>query len=336
MEQILAVDGGGTKCEALLMSLEGEALAFAAIYPDRSAAGDWGRGRSAQAALAAIRAVMKHIHPEATLHFIGGNGAATYQFLGEFKVHQVVLWHAKESESALAASGESQALIALAGTGAFGHLTMTHCSRHADSYGPLLGDWGGAYQIGREGLRAAMRSSLNERRRTALHEAVIKKMGFKATSQDLYGLIIHEGVRIFPDRTAVAGYAGLVDEVARAGDAVALRILQGAADELAETLESLVLSAKAEGEPLPLVGMGGVIQHSDLYWNRLCEKVSAFLPRVRPMRIDFPQSVGLALAGLGQAMESGVVRADLKQVRERLLATLPAVMANGKPAKGKA
>jgi hypothetical protein len=30
------------------------------------------------------------------------------------------------------------------------------------------------------------------------------------------------------------------------------------------------------------------------------------------------------------------VRADLKLVRERLLATLPAVMANGKPAKGKA
>jgi N-acetylglucosamine kinase-like BadF-type ATPase len=336
MEQILAVDGGGTKCEALLMSVEGEAQAFAAVYPDRSAAGDWGRGRSSQAALAAIRAVMKQIKPQSTLHFIGGNGAATYQFLGEFKVHQVVLWHAKESQSAMAAAGETQALIALAGTGAFGHLMLSASSRHADSYGPLLGDWGGGYQIGREGLRAAMRSPLNATRTTALHEAVIREMGFKLTDHDLYGLVIHEGVRMFPDRTAVAAFSRVVDEVARTGDAVALAILMNAADELAETLESLVRAAQVENEALPLIGMGGVIQYSDLYWNRLCAKVTDFLPRRRPVRIDFPQSVGLALAGLQQAVESGVVRADLKQVRERLLATLPAVMARGKPAKGKA
>jgi hypothetical protein len=318
------------------MSAEGEALAFAAIYPDRSASGDWGRGRSIQAGLSAIRAVMGRIDPGANLHFIGGNGAATYQFLSEIKVRQVLLWHAKEPQSALAAAGLKHGLVALAGTGAFGHLNCPSALKHADSMGPLLGDFGGAYQIGREGLRAAMRSRMCPLRTTSLHEAVVRTMGFSPTDPELYGRLIHEGVRIYPDRTAVAAYASVVDEQARLGDAVALRILLGAADDLAETLEALVRSAGVENEALTLVGVGGVIQHSDLYWDHLCTKVAGFLPRRRPLRINFPQAAGLALAGLNLAIAQGAIQAEPGLVRARLLATLPPLIEKEKTARSEA
>jgi len=46
MEHILAVDGGGTKCEALLMTAEGDALAVHAVFPANvTALNDYDRGR---------------------------------------------------------------------------------------------------------------------------------------------------------------------------------------------------------------------------------------------------------------------------------------------------
>lgn len=327
MEQLMAVDGGGTKCEALLMRLDGEAVAFHVVHPEAlSLTGDYGRGRSSQASLAAVRGVIPAIDPSAMLHLIGGNGSTTYQFLSEFKVRGVFLSYVCESHAALAGSGESFGLVALAGTGAFGHLKTPAVERHADSFGPLMGDWGGAYQIGRDGLRAAMRSALNPRRATALREAVIAEMGMTPSTPELGSRLIHEGVRIFADRTAVARYARVVDRTARAGDCVARAILEGAAADLAETLEGLVKREGVENEALPLVGTGGVIQKSDLFWAALCDRVSSFMPRVRPVRVTLPQSVGVALAGLAQKVEAGEVRADMTKVRERLLATLPALI----------
>jgi N-acetylglucosamine kinase-like BadF-type ATPase len=319
MEQLLAVDGGGAKSEALLMTLDGAAAAFHVVYPEAvSAAGGYGRGRSAQASLAAIRGILPAIEPHAVLHLVVGNGSIPDQVLSELKVSRVMLWHACESHAALAGVGESFGLVALAGTGAYGHLKTPAVEKHADSFGPLLGDWGGAYQIGREGLRAAMRSALNPRRATALREAVIVEMGLTSSHPELGSRLVQEGARLFADRTAVAGYARVVDRAARAGDCVARGILESAAADLAETLEGLVKRSGVENEALPLVGAGGVIRKSDLFWAALCDRVSAFMPRMRPMRGTLPQSAGLALAGLIQAGGG-----DIGRVRERLMASLP-------------
>ena len=306
------------------MTVEGEALAFHAVYPEKvSVTVDYGRGRNAYAAAEAIHRVAKIANPGGILHMVGGSGVTTYQFRHELNASRVTFWYATEAESVRAGAGVQDALVALAGTGAFGHLHVAGKGWHADGYGPLMGDWGGGYQIGREGLRAALRSFIHPHRDTALRIALAREMGVTETDPGLQSVMITEGIRIFADRPAVAGHAGMVDWAARQGDAVAIRILEQAAGELAETLQLLVERAGVGGEPLPFVGSGGVIQKSDVYWDSLVRSVTAFLPRCRPIRQTLPQSAGLAMAGLAQAVEAGEAKADVEKARARLFETLP-------------
>jgi glucosamine kinase len=336
MEQVLAVDGGGTKCEALLMTKDGEALAFHVVHPGRDGtAYRMGRGRDPSAAMDALQGVARKINPDATLHVVGVHAATAFANPNiNLKVDRVILWRANEADAAFAAVGETYGVVALAGTGAFAHLRMPKLVRHVDGLGPLIGDWGGAHQIGREGLRAAIRSNISYRINTALFEAIVHHMGHKLTDPFLWSHIIEEGITIMADRTAVARFSKVVDEVARQGDAVALKILETAADDLADTVEHMVDAAGVANEPLPLVGTGSVIQKSDLYWNRLCKGVSEFMPNMRPVRQFLPQSGGVALLALAQAVEKGMIDADVEKARMRLIETLPALIKQNESKKG--
>jgi N-acetylglucosamine kinase-like BadF-type ATPase len=217
--------------------------------------------------------------------------------------------------------------VALSGTGAFGHLRFKGRDWHADGLGPLLGDRGGSYQIGREGLRAVFRPGGPP---TALREALVRFAGL-SSPDNLAQEMVPLSLLILGDRTAVADYAALVNRCARAGDPVAIGILEQAADDLAETIEFLAGQADVADGALPMIGTGGMIRHSDVYWNRLVKQVSGFLPHVRPLRQDMPQVAGRALAGLGQAIRNCACHVDAAASRERLLATLPPVLAEIRP-----
>ncbi len=326
MEHILAVDGGGTKCEALLMTVEGDAQAFAAVSPGQvSTVGDFGRGRNATAARTVLLRVLNRVNPRGVLHVVFGSGAVVNgEIRNDLKAAHVLFWNASEDQSARCCAGVQDALVALSGTGAFGHLFWSGRHWHADGLGPLIGDWGSAYQIGREGLRAAVRSTIHPGRKTALRDELARIMNVGESGIDLEDVMIHEGIRVFADRTAVARYATMVDRVARNGDEVAIGIIEQAANDLAETLRWLVKSNGVEGESLPFVGSGGVIANSDIYWNALAVRVAELMPRGLAVRQRMPQAVGLALAGLEQAIDAGVLQADRDMVRERLLNSFPA------------
>jgi N-acetylglucosamine kinase-like BadF-type ATPase len=315
---VLAIEAGGTKCEALLLSVEGTALGFHAVYPgETSGTGGYGRGREAAAVLEAAKGAVKAVHPDGTLHLVNGLllSGDIRNWLG---AERVLLWSAGEAESALAWAGVDEGLVALSGTGAFGHLRVKDRVWHADGLGPLLGDRGGAYQIGREGLRAVFRPGGAP---TALREELVRFAGL-SSRDNLEKEMVPLSVRMFADRTAVAHYAAMVDRTARAGDPVAVAILEQAADDLAGTLRHLVNQADAADCALPMIGSGGVIRHSNIFWDRLVRQVAAFLPRVRPLRQDVPQVVGRALAGLEQVIRSGACNVDLAASRERLLSSL--------------
>ena len=316
---VVTIEAGGTKCEALLMTVEGAALGFHAVYPAAAAgAGGYGRGREGTATLQAVRGALQAFNPEGTLHLVTSGFLLSGEIRNVLRAGRVLLWNAGEAESALAWAGVDEGLVALSGTGAFGHLRVKDRVWHADGLGPLLGDRGGAYQIGREGLRAVFRPGGAP---TALREELVRFAGL-SSRDNLEKEMVPLSVRMFADRTAVAHYAAMVDRTARAGDPVAVAILEQAADDLAGTLRHLVNQADAADCALPMIGSGGVIRHSNIFWDRLVRQVAAFLPRVRPLRQDVPQVVGRALAGLEQVIRSGACNVDLAASRERLLSSL--------------
>jgi N-acetylglucosamine kinase-like BadF-type ATPase len=325
---VVTIEAGGTKCEALLMTVEGAALGFHAVYPAAAAgAGGYGRGREGTATLQAVRGALQAFNPEGTLHLVTSGFLLSGEIRNVLRAGRVLLWNAGEAESALAWAGVDEGLVALSGTGAFGHLRVKDRVWHADGLGPLLGDRGGAYQIGREGLRAVFRPGGAD---TALREELVRFAGL-SPQDNLEQEMVPLSIRMLADRTAVAHYAAMVDRAARAGDPMAVAILEQAADDLAGTLKYLVGQADVAARALPMIGSGGVIRHSDIFWERLVRQVAAFLPRGRPIRQDVPQVVGRALAGLGQVFRRGEGSGDLAASRERLLATLPPLLAAIRP-----
>jgi N-acetylglucosamine kinase-like BadF-type ATPase len=127
------------------------------------------------------------------------------------------------------ATAGAPGVVVIAGTGsiAFGKNAEGRTAR-AGGWGYAFGDEGGAFDIVRQAMRATLRFEESWGRATTLHAALIEAAGVRNANDLLHRFYTRE----FP-RARVAGFATLVDEIARSGDAVAIDILTAAAQSLA-------------------------------------------------------------------------------------------------------
>lgn len=127
------------------------------------------------------------------------------------------------------ATGGEPGVIVIAGTGsiAFGRDEAGRTAR-AGGWGYLFGDEGGAFDLARQALRAALRFEEGWGPPTALHRALLEAGG-ASSANDLLHLFYTEA---WP-RDRIAACARLVGEAALAGDPVALELLHAAGRQLA-------------------------------------------------------------------------------------------------------
>ncbi len=116
------------------------------------------------------------------------------------------------------------------------------------------------------------------------------------------------------DRAIIAHLARLVDAEARSGDGIARRIMETAASELSQSVFDACDSLGMLDQNYCLVGTGGVIERSDIYWEHLCRCGRDFAPNMRTVRTDLPHVVGTVLFVLGK-LSIG----DACAAKERLL-----------------
>ena len=143
---------------------------------------------------------------------------------------------------------------------------------HRDGDGPIFGDDGGGFWIGREGLRAAVRASEDRDHPTRL----------VADIEGAYGPI-REAVHSRSDRDAMRWcieVARLVLTAAAQGDAVAMHIRDEAGDRLAATAASAWRVVGAEDAPVRMSYTGGVMADPHLR-ERVAAQVRTLLPNVR-------------------------------------------------------
>ena len=132
------------------------------------------------------------------------------------------------------ATGGEPGIIVIAGTGSivFGRNAAGVTAR-AGGWGYIFGDEGGAFDLVRQALRAILRNEEGWGPPTALREALLdgcwRAHRVRADANQLLHLFYTDE---YP-RDRVAGWAKLVDQAARAGDAVAGDILGSAAQALA-------------------------------------------------------------------------------------------------------
>ena len=322
MRCILGIDGGGTKCHAILARDDGQVLGWGESDQEDGPVRHrvfGGRGRSYYSIVKAVRDATAKIEYD-ELHIAAVTHSLPLNFLRQNGPTRIQIHPASEQAAAFALAGETCGIIALAGTGAIVYaVTRDGRTEYLDGLGPLVGDHGGGYEIGLRAIRATGQSGWHARHHTSFANEIYAACGAKKNDprgHTLIGFMVAQR-----DRSEIAGFARIVNQAASKGDSVAQGILRDAAGELAGTVLDAVDNLAIADEDYALIGTGGIITHCDIYWERLCELIREFAPKLRPMRVDLPAVVGVVLSAMAQMPDI-----DLKAAKAKLSESTRAVL----------
>jgi N-acetylglucosamine kinase-like BadF-type ATPase len=172
------------------------------------------------------------------------------------------------------ALGVRPGVLALAGTGSsvFG-VGPDGTRAKVGGWGPVYGDEGSAYRIGRKALTAAARAYDGRGAATALTDALVRELGLR----DFRETVARVYVRGMEPRE-VAALSRVAYEVAEAGDEVARAIFLRAGEELAEAVEAAARRLGMAGSEVPVSYQGSVLTSCALVRERFGETLRRRLP----------------------------------------------------------
>ncbi|WP_052667569.1 N-acetylglucosamine kinase [Nitriliruptor alkaliphilus] len=279
--RILAIDGGKTGCRAASFGPEGRGptstgpgienvVAPGALALIRSALevsiGDLARQTPFDVVCLGLTGVLQP----------GGHAAAVTSLLEDMRLARRVIVTSDSVTTFCGALGLRPGVVVAAGTGTIG-LAVGEDGRLArvDGWGYLLDDAGSAFDIGRAGLREALRASDGRRGSAALRAAAQETFG------DADGILAAVYGATNPARV-VAGFAREVTAAALAGDETATRLLRDAGRALAETCAAAASRVLDLSRPVPVSWQGGVFRAGDLVIEPFREALIGALPTAVP------------------------------------------------------
>src|SRR5262249_12478649 len=157
----------------------------------------------------------------------------------------------------------------------------------AGGWGYMLGDEGSGYWIGRAALRAVLREADRRGPATLLTGLLLQFYGI-ARAQDLIHQVYHGTLR----PSAIASLAQCVQSAFSAGDAVAIGILRGAADQLESSALSVAKRLEIVGSEFPFVLSGGMFRAVPWLEQELSRRLPLAAPRSHTLLLDVEPAVG--------------------------------------------
>jgi N-acetylglucosamine kinase len=266
MKLFLGVDGGQSGTTALIGDESGRILGQGSAGPSNHAAAGEGRAKLERAVRGSLAEACRNagLDPGAVRFAVacfgmsGGPEDKREILAAILRADQLVV--TTDAVTALAgATATGQGIVAIAGTGsiAFGRNAAGRVAR-AGGWGYVFGDEGGAFDIARQAARAVLRAEEGWGPPTSLRDALLEATGSASANEMLH--------RFYGDmwpRPRVATLAPLVDRAAAGGDPVALRIMDGAAIQLAMLAGAVRGQLWQPGDPVEVAYVGGVFR-SDL------------------------------------------------------------------------
>jgi N-acetylglucosamine kinase-like BadF-type ATPase len=160
--------------------------------------------------------------------------------------------------------------------------------------GDISGDWGGGTSVGQAGLGAAVRARDGRGPRTDLERTIPAAVGLgrpEAVTRAFYDGRL--------DEVRIGDLAPVVFATAAAGDPVARGIVDRLADELAGMAAALARRTGLVRREPEVVLAGGVFKTDDEAFHAgLAERIHAAIPQARIVRLTAPPVLGAALIGL--------------------------------------
>jgi N-acetylglucosamine kinase-like BadF-type ATPase len=320
-ELIVAVDGGNSKTDVLLLRADGTVLASVrgagssphqlGLAPAIEVVGDlvdrvWRaaglppRGGS-KAAVAAVFMAGADLPAEerALADAVSAQGWAEHSHVANDVF--AVLW-------AATGSGHGVAVTVGAGVNCVG---TSPSGRRAwfPALGDITGDWGGGPDIGMAALGAGVRSEDGRGPATSLAGGVA---GYFGTSTALeVAVAIHQG-RLDPAR--LIELPPLVVSAAEAGDGEALAIMRRQGSEVTRLAIAALRQLGMEDSPAKVVLGGSVLVSShSILLDFISASIRAEAPRAETTLCTTPPVVGAALAGLSMAGANGTAELRLRE-----------------------
>lgn len=262
----LGIDGGQSSTTALIGDETGRVLGVGRAGPCNHATAGEGRRKF----IAAITESVTQAHASAgltepvsfeaaCLGLSGGPDDKNTLARETIQAGRYLIVH--DAHIALAgATGGEPGIIVIAGTGSmvFGKNASGTTAR-AGGWGYVFGDEGSAFDLVRQALRAILRNEEGWGPPTALRGALLEAGGARDGNHLLHLLYTGE----YP-RDRVAAWAQLVDQAARAGDAVARDILGSGAQALATLTAAVRRQLFEKSAPVNVCYSGGVFASDPL------------------------------------------------------------------------
>ncbi len=301
MKLFLGVDGGQSSTVALIADETGRILGAGRGGPCNHVAASEGRAKFGQALTeclgqACVQAGLAAdtVTFEAACLGFSGGVADKEAYSREF-IRSAAFKITHDAEIALTgATAGKPGIIVIAGTGsiAFGRNEEGKTAR-AGGWGYIFGDEGGAFDIARQALRAALAMEEGWGEQTALRARLMAETNSTSANH-----LMHDWYNNF-DRKDIARLAPVIHEVAEAGDREAIRVLARAARKLAGLVERIYQQLFTPESETVISYVGGVFG-SHLVADAFRYQVHALCHRwaVAPA---FPPAVGAVLDALRMA-----------------------------------
>jgi len=197
------------------------------------------------------------------------------------------------------ATGGEPGLIVEAGTGSFAAgMNRRGEIKRVGGWGNIIGDEGSAYEIGRQALKAFLRSYDGREMKTLLTEKIIKMLKLRV-EEDLMQRVYAERMSI----SEIAAVAPLVAEATNEGDAVAKRILAEAGRELASYAIAIAKALEMENEDVEICMTGGVFKAGIHVLKPFEEEIKKIMPKARLVSPKFEPAMGAVFLALRELSE---------------------------------
>lgn len=302
---VLAVDGGGSKTDVVLLDTAGEVLA-------------WERGTGSSPQLEGLDVSVRVIDELIARALAGRDHADLVQvslYLSGLDLPEEIVafrdaidglpWAAgdlvvENDLHALLRAGTDapDAVAVICGTGmnAIGVRGDGAVARFA-ALGPLSGDWGGGSELGDAVVWHSARAEDGRGPATALRELLLERVDAPSVADLIED--VHLG------RRADGGFAPLaplIFQAAHAGDEVARAVIRRQADEVVAYVKACVRRLALHAIEVPVVFGGGVARSRDpLLLDDIAAGLDSTVPNARLSVVDAPPVLGAALLALAAA-----------------------------------
>ena len=301
MEVILAIDGGGSRTRCLALDSQGSVLGEGSGGPSNHLLVSRGTAKKSLADAISEACAPSGLKNDEVVCVSAGTAGVDFDGAGAEEVEAILgeLDFRRSSVSGdmviahAGALGGEPGVLALAGTGSSVLGVGPDGARaKVGGWGPVYGDEGSAYRVGRMALTAAARAYDGRGPATDLSPALMRALGL-SDFKETVGRVYVQGM----EPREIAALSRVAYEVAESGDEVARALFLRAGEELAEGVEAAARQLGMAGSELRVSYQGSVLTSCGLVRTRFGDELRRRLPGVSITPPLFEPVVGAYLLG---------------------------------------